>query len=176
MDDAHLEDAGVLVIVTVLVDECRNATVGEACHRIAVGDGQVAHDVQVLEWGGAAAEPAIIRDVYHQAGTCADGVSNEVSEDGVVADVWRPVVRSINGRFLSGDKIAFAKVHVIENGENVIEGNALAERHEVLFDVALREVWITRSKEERGVVDFKASRVVHVVRNALVVERSRENA
>ena len=139
MYDANVKDFGVLVVVTVLVDECGYAAVRESCDRIAVSYSEKPYDVQVLVRGGAPSEPSVICDVHHEARTCIHGFANEVSEDGVVADVWRPFVRPIDGCFFSRDKVAFAKINVVEDGEYVVEGNALAKGNEVFLDVTLRK-------------------------------------
>ena len=130
----------------------------------------------MLVRGGTLSEPTVVCNVHHKARTRFDGFANKVAEDGVVADVRRPVVRSIDRRFFSGDKVAFAEINVVEDREYIVEWNAFAKGDKVLFDVAFREVPIARSEEERGVVNFKTARVVDVRRDAQVIESSRENA
>ena len=130
----------------------------------------------MLVGGGTPSEPTIVCDVHHQARTRFDGFTNEVAEDSIIADVRRPVVRTIDWRFFSGDKVAFAEIDVVENREYIVEGNAFAKGDEVLFDVAFREIPIARSKEERGVIDFETARVVDVCRGAQVIERTGEDS
>ena len=113
MYDAFFENVRVLIVVTILVDECRHAAVCKASDRVTVSYGEVAYDVQVLERRCAAAEPTVVRDVYHQAGTGLDCFSDEISENGVIADVGSPVVRAVNRSFLSGNEVAFAKIDIV---------------------------------------------------------------
>ena len=175
MYDTCLENFGILVVMTVLVDEGGHAAICKAGDRITVSHGEEPDDVQVLVGGGAPSEPAVIRDVHHESGTFADGVSDQVSKDSVVANVRSPIVRSIDGRFFSRDKVAFAQIHVVQDGEDFVKRNTLAEGDEVLFDVTSWETVIPWRKEERCIVDFKAARVVEVSRDALVVQRTGED-
>ena len=173
-DDSVGEDFRILVKMAVLVDKGGDTAVRESCGGHAVLDGAVAHEVQVLVGCGTAAEPSVVRDVHHQARTFVDGLAHEVAKDGVVADERRPLELAVHGSFLARHKVAFAQIHVVQDGEDVVERDALAEGDEVLFDIALVMVLVVGRKQERGIVDVELARAARLV--PLVVEGSREDA
>ena len=67
MYDARFKNIGILVVMPVLVDECGNTAVCKARDRVAVSHGEMADNVQVLVGCGASTEPAVVRDVHHEA-------------------------------------------------------------------------------------------------------------
>ena len=149
-----------MAVVAVLVYECADAAVGDACDRHAGLDGAVADQVEVVPWGRTPAEPTIVSDVYHEPRAFAGGFAHEVSEYGVVADIRSPVVKVVDGSLCAGDEIPFAKVDIVQDGEDVVEGNPFAEGYQVLFDVALPPVVATWREHERRIVDFVPARAV----------------
>ena len=108
----------------------------------------------MLVGGGTATKPSVVGDVHHEPGPCTNGFPHQVSEDGVVTDEGRPQEGSVHGGLLSRNKVPFAQVHVVQDGENVVEGNPFAERNQVFLDITLRETSVVWGKQERGIVDF----------------------
>ena len=110
-----------------MINKCRNAGIGSAHNGVSVLDSPVAQLIQMLRGRCAFAEPAVVCDVHHQAGSLSDGTSSFGSVNGFVADVWTPGIGLKNGAAFSGNKIALPDIHIVENREYIVKRQSFAE-------------------------------------------------
>lgn len=173
-NDGFREKLRILaVVVTILVNEGAYAAVCNAGDGHAVFDSTVTYKVQMVAGGGASAEPAIVCNVDHEPGSFTGGFTDEVPEDCVVADVRSPMVEVVDGRFVPRDEVSFTKIHVVQDGKDVVKGNSFAERYKMLLDVTLGLCISAGGEHKGGVVDFVAARSVWLF-NSLVVQGANE--
>ena len=67
LDNAVSKDFRISVKMAVLVNKHRDSTICKASHGHSCFNHTVTDQVQVLVRGGTPAEPAVVRNVHHQA-------------------------------------------------------------------------------------------------------------